>query len=160
VDLHHALRAYADRGAANVDPLERKLLETILLTMHRNGLDLDDAAREQLIAANARLSQLLTTYQAAMAEDQSQMLVTEADLRGMPADYVARLKRDPDGKLVVTAAYPDVFPLLKECRVEATRHRAWLLLWGVGGVKNIALLAEALALRDQIRKLLGYASYA
>jgi len=69
------------------------------------------------------------------------------------------LKKTDDGKYVVTVKYTDLFPMLKLCRVEETRKR--LSVANDSRCReNVALLEEALALRQELAILLGYKTYA
>jgi metallopeptidase MepB len=55
--------------------------------------------------------------------------------------------------------YPDVLPVLKMCKNENTR-RVHYIAYESRNKENIALLEEAVSLRRQAAKILGYPSHA
>lgn len=55
--------------------------------------------------------------------------------------------------------YPDVLPLLDKCKVEATRKRIDYLRSTVGGPENPGYLEEAVKLRYEKAKILGFDTF-
>ena len=139
---------------------ENKTLVTFAMRdFHRNGLDLSDADREKLVKLRSRLAELQTQFARNIAEDKDQLELTAKELDGFPKAFIDRLKKAKSGKLVVTTAYPDYYPVMENCKVAATRRKMETMFMNRGGAGNAKLLDEAIALRDQSAKLLGYATH-
>lgn len=81
----------------------------------------------------------------------------------MPADFLESLKTEEttEGteKLVVTMKYPDLFPILNRAANESVR-RQMDVANSTRCKQNIALLEEAIRIRDQMAHLLGYQDHA
>lgn len=45
-----------------------------------------------------------------MNEDTTSLTLSKEDLQGMPDDWLSGIKRDDDGKYIVTMKYPDIVP--------------------------------------------------
>ena len=158
-DIYLALKGFLDTKPSLAGE-DLRLVTINMRDFHHAGLDLSDADREKLIALRSRIAELQTRFQQALSEDKSQAEFTAKELAGMPQSYLDRLKKTKDGKFIVTAQYPDFFPLTENAQVEATRHKMSVVFNNRGGLGNLKLLDEAIGLRDQAAKLLGYATHA
>jgi thimet oligopeptidase len=161
-DLYLALKGYLSNAGASekLDAVDQRLIEITMRDFRRNGLELSDANREKLVQIRSRLAELGTQYSSNLDNDTTSYEVTKAELAGMPDNFLARLKKAADGKYIVTTKYPDYYPVMENCSVEATRKKAWLAFNSRETAKNLPLLAEAVAKRDEAAKLLGFATHA
>ncbi len=160
-DVYAVLKGWLDGAGAkaNLAGEDKTLVELTARDFRRNGLELNDADREKLVQIRSRLAELQTQFETHIAEDKAQAEFTAKELDGMPASFIERLAKGKDGKLVVTTKYPDFFPIMENCKVEDTRHKMYVLFENRGGTQNLALLDEAVSLRDQAAKLLGYKNH-
>lgn len=158
-DIYLALKGFLDTKPTLTGE-DLRLATINMRDFHHAGLDLADADREKLIGLRSRIAELQTRYEQALSEDKSQAEFTAKELAGMPKSYLDRLQKTKTGKLIVTAQYPDVFPLFENAQVEATRHKMSVVFNNRGGPGNLKLLDEAISLRDQAAKLLGYKTHA
>lgn len=162
VDVYAALRAFAaSPGAAAAATGEHaRFVERALRDYKRRGLDLPAETRAVVEALKTRTAELCVAFQAAVGEVKDTLAFSDAELAGMPADFVAALALDAHGKRVVTLAYPHVVPVLQSCSVPATRaavDRAFARR-AIGA--NVARLEEVVRLRRHAAALLGYPSHA
>jgi thimet oligopeptidase len=158
-DLYLAVKSWQDRGE-QVGPQDRRLVELMMRDFHRAGVDLVDEQREKLVSLRSRLAELQTRFSSNLDEDTTSVEMTAEELDGMPASYLARLKKSPSGKYVVTTKYPDYFPFLENAKSAEARRKLEVAFMNRGAKDNLELLDEAVGLRDEAAKLLGYASHA
>ena len=208
-DIYVALKGYlANAGKTEtLDAEDKRLEELTMRDFKRNGLELSDADREKLVQIRSRLAELATQYSSNLDEDTTSFEVTDADLEGMPAEFIeshlkekmkaaapatgapavgapavgkpagktVTLKTEPGAKgkkkgkaaakpaaraVVLTTKYPDFYPIMENAKNEATRKKMWIAMEARESAKNLPLLAEAIKLRDQAAKLLGYPTHA
>ena len=161
-DLYQALKSYSENQAAeaSLDTEQKRLLELTLRDFRRNGLELDATAQKKLVELQTRLVELSTRFQLNLNANRSQVIVSDAERAGLPEAFVQRLQRAPSGGWIVTCKYPDYFPFMENATSEDARRRLYIAFQSREADKNLPLLREAISLRDQAAKLLGYASHA
>ncbi|KAJ3081939.1 hypothetical protein HK102_002022 [Quaeritorhiza haematococci] len=143
-------------------PEDLRLLNKIHLGFKRNGLALPPLQRERLKSIKKRISELGIQFSKNMNEDKTKCLFTREELDGLPEDFLQGLEKevvDGQEKYVVTMKYPDLFPVLKMAKREATRKE----LEEKNGKKcpeNVAFLEECVGLRLEAAKILGYENHA
>src|SRR4051812_15525044 len=147
------------RGAS-IAPQDRRLVELMMRDFHRAGVDLSDEQREKLVSLRSRLAELQTRFSSNLDEDTTSVEMTAEELDGMPQNYLARLKKAPSGKYVVTTKYPDYFPFMENAKSIEARRKLEIAFMNRGARDNVKLLDEAIGLRDEAAKLLGYATHA
>src|ERR1035437_8562686 len=86
--------------------------------------------------------------------------VSEDELKGLPEDFKARLKRTEAGKYLVTMNYPDYVPFMDNAENGDARRRLEHMYNNRCVPGNIELMEGAIALRRKIAKLLGYPTFA
>ncbi|KAK9457702.1 hypothetical protein V1511DRAFT_494359 [Dipodascopsis uninucleata] len=142
----------------DVDPESNRLLEKMNLDFIRNGLALPKDKRDELKALQKKLSNLEVNYNKNLGEEAGFILFTREELNGVPEDVVSQFEK-VDDKYKMTYKYPDLFPVMKYAKDPETRRRAF-----VGDqnkvMANCELLVEAVKLRSQIARLLGYKTHA
>ena len=161
-DLFDAMRGYqnAQGKAATLDVQQKRLIELTMRDFHRSGLDLAEKDRAELVKLRARLSELESKFGQNLGEDKSSIEVTAAELDGMPADFIARLGKSKDGKkLVLTTKYPDFYPVMENAKSEPLRRKLLHAFNNRAAAANTKLLNEALQLRAQAAKLLGFKTH-
>ncbi|RKP26779.1 soluble angiotensin II-binding protein-like protein [Syncephalis pseudoplumigaleata] len=152
VDLYRRVQAARANTPADVSDLsdeDRRLFDKIELDFKRNGLALPEAERETLKAIKKELADLSIDFSRRINEDVTSIAIDEADLDGMPRDWIDGLAKNEAGQRIVTMKYPDFFPLMKLCKVEETRKKV-LFTNETRCKDNIATL----------EKLLGYDNHA
>ncbi|HZS39714.1 MAG TPA: M3 family metallopeptidase [Polyangia bacterium] len=156
-DLYQAMK---DADVRKLDAVDRRLVEITLRDFRRNGLELPDEDRQKLIEIRSRLAELGTQFSSNLDENTDTIEATAAELKGLPEEFIARLKKAPSGKYIVTTKYPDYYPMMDNAADEGVRKRLYLAFNGREAKRNLPILKEAIALRDRAARLLGFASHA
>ncbi|GIX22621.1 MAG: hypothetical protein KatS3mg121_1404 [Gammaproteobacteria bacterium] len=81
-------------------------------------------------------------------------------LEGLPQDYIDRHPPGPDGRIRITTDYPDYFPFMQYAADDAARLALYKAFMNRGWPANREVLAQILAKRHALARLLGYPSYA
>jgi thimet oligopeptidase len=160
-DLYKAVKGWlAAAGAHEVlDFQQKRLLELTLRDFRRNGLELADDKLARLVVLRTRLTELATQFQQHLNENSDSIEATDKELEGLPASYVERLAKGKASR-VVTTKYPDFYPFMENGKSGEARKRLYVAFESREAARNTPLLKEAIALRDEEAKLLGYATHA
>ena len=151
---------------------EARLLDRTYTAFIRAGAKLNTKSKKRVAAINARLAMLVTRFgQNVLADEQSwhMLLKTPADLAGLPGGVVSAAQR-----AAVALGYPDQHAItLSRSSVEsflqfsANRNlregafKAWVSRGeNDGPTDNRGIVAEVMALRAELAKLMGYETYA
>jgi thimet oligopeptidase len=156
--MYDAVKEYAEKRETLPVP-EARLLDDLMKGYARMGFDLPKAKQKKLKSNLKELGRLALAFDKNLNEYQDHILVTDAELDGLPESYKANLAKVGE-KYKVTLAYPDVYPYLAGAHDEAKRRELFEKFVRRGGVKNVALLKKTLALRAENTALLGYQTYA
>ncbi len=153
-DLYAAVRQYA-RTRPALRGEDARLLEKTLQDFKRAGLDLPEPARARLRAVRARLAELEVQFARGIAEDGSSALLTRAGLAGLPEAFVAGLPRE-GGLYRVAAAEPGYAAFMEDADDPAARRILQEKFDDRAARTNLPLLDQALSLRLEEARLLGY----
>jgi len=168
--LWQRVRAFADtEEARSLTGLRRRHLDKTLQEFRRAGADLPSDRKKRLEALRVELAQLQQRFSENVLDATAayELLVTdEARLAGVPdaARRRARARAEEQGKdgWLITLDYPSVEPILKYCEDRALRrevHVAFTTRCREGDHDNRPLVARILRLREEVARLLGYASF-
>jgi len=139
--------------------IDQKLLDETIDAYVRNGLALDEASRKKFIQMNKRLVDLTTQFSTSLNEWKDPTKVTLKELDGMPQDFIEGLEKD--GNLyILTLKYPHIYPFLQNAKNAETRKKLMTKFSKRGGTKNRELLQEAIQIRFDLAKMLGYPTHA
>ena len=163
---------YNNKGNANLDAEDLKLLEETYKGFVRSGANLSDDDKESLKEINAELSVLTTQFgQNLLAETNAYELVVdkEEDLAGLPdglkaaAAELAKAK-GKEGKWLFTLSNPSVMPFLQYADNRALRKNIWEAYQSRANNDNENdnkdILVKIANLRLKKANLLGYESHA
>jgi len=146
-----------------LDPESRRLLEKEHKEYVRNGLGLPAGPkRDRFKEIKKRLSQISIEFQRNLNEENGGIWFTREELDGVPEDVLSGLKKgegENEGKLWLTFKYPDLFPTLKYAKNAETRKRVMIANENKCN-QNVPLFKEAVVLRDEAARLLGYPNHA
>ena len=151
---------------------ELRVLERHHLSFVRSGARLSAAAKSRVKEINARLASLVTQFMQNVLKDEQTwhlLLEGENELLGLPETMRAAASRAAadlghDGKHAITLARSSVEGFLtyssrRDLREQA--FKAWIQRGANGGESdNCRILGEAVQLRNEHAKLLGYKSFA
>jgi thimet oligopeptidase len=142
------------------DPLDKRFIELVRQDMRRAGVELGDADRAKARELRAKLTKLGQDHARNIRDDtRSITLDSEAELDGLPADYVRAHRPGADGKITITTNPPDMVPFMTYAKSE--RARKALQREGLDRAKpNVQVLQELTTTRHQLARLLGYPTWA
>lgn len=143
---------------AKLDPEDRRLTEKLYQRFIRSGLGLDKETRDKVVELRKKLTDLSLEFQKKLGEDKSYLLFTREELDGVPESTVETFEREGD-KYKVTFKYPDYLPTMKYAKSAATRKRMYEG-YETRVPENRALVKEAVKLRAEVAKLMGYKNHA
>ncbi|KJR84138.1 metallopeptidase MepB [Sporothrix schenckii 1099-18] len=131
----------------------------------KNGLGLPAGPeRDRFKEIKKRLSQIQINFQKNLNEENGGIWFTREELDGVPADLIDGLDKGEDGsdnagKVRLSFKYPDLFPALKFAKNPDTRRRIFIDNENKCN-GNAALFREAVLLRDEAARMLGYPNHA
>jgi thimet oligopeptidase len=153
-DLYEAIKPAVTR-----DDGEAHLKESVVGGFEKNGLKLGDADLKTLKDLLNQISQNQAKFSANLSGDDSKVVFTEDAIKGLPADFVARLTKAADGRYEVVPNEAN-YPVFMQNATSSDARKAMMLGYlNRGGIENTQLLEKTTVLRAQAAKLLGYASW-
>jgi len=153
-DLYQAVKAYAD-AKPKLTGERKRLLEHMLRDYRRAGMELPKPDRQRLTQLQIELNKLELEFSKNIRQDATRVLLTAAELQGLPEEFLSQLDRSGD-LYIVGMDYPTMGRILRECQVETTRQKLFVARNRRGGARNVELLQRILRLRDQAATMLGY----
>ncbi|KAJ9150717.1 Metallopeptidase [Pleurostoma richardsiae] len=165
-DVFHVVDAvYQSRetASAGIDAESLRLLEKERKSYIRNGLGIPAGPkRDRFKEIKKRLSQIQIDFNKNLNEENGGLWFTPEELDGVPADLVEGWEKgtgENEGKIRLTFKYPDLFPTLKFAKNPETRRKVFVANENKCN-QNVPLFQEAILLRDEAARLLGYANHA
>ncbi|KAK0715537.1 peptidase family M3-domain-containing protein [Lasiosphaeris hirsuta] len=150
--------------SAGLDTTESALLlERERKSYIKNGLGLTAGEqRDRFKEIKKRLSQISIAFQKNLNEENGGIWFTKEELDGVPEDVLDTLEKgtlENEGKLRLSFKYPDLFPTLKFAKNPETRKKLFIDNENKCN-QNVPLFKEAILLRDEAARLLGYPDHA
>jgi thimet oligopeptidase len=153
-DLYKAVKAYADTKP-KLQGEQKRLLDFTMRDYRRSGMMLAPDKRKKLKELEIEINRLGIEFQKNIADDETMVPLSAAELKGMPEDVLKRQKQAM-GMYLVGMDGPTFTAALDYVEDEATRQKLWLAYKRRGGKKNVRVLERILKLRAQAASLLGY----
>lgn len=140
-----------------------RLLEKEHKSYIKNGLGLPEGEkRDRFKEIKKKLSQISIAFQKNLNEENGGLWFTLEELDGVPQDVLDGLEKgtgENEGKLRLSFKYPDLFPTLKFAKNPETRRKVFIANENKCN-DNVELFREAIELRDEAARLLGYPDHA
>lgn len=156
----YAVLADVAATLSHLPEADERLVKKTMRSFEINGLALPPDRRQQVQNWHKRLIELESDYSKHINDDNRFIEVTRDELDGLPADYIERLTRLPNGHYKITMASPDFVPFMQNATSEPARRRLEFAYNNRAYPKNLPILEEALKLRRQVAEALGYPTYA
>jgi metallopeptidase MepB len=161
-DIYKLVEAAFQKGE-KLDPESQRLLEKERKSYIRNGLGIPEGPkRDRFKEIKKRLSQISTDFQKNLNEENGGIWVTKEQMGGVPEDVLEGLEKgtgENEGKLKLSFKYPDLFPTLKFALNSDLRQQLFIENENKCNA-NVPLFKEAVILRDEAARLLGYPDHA
>jgi len=155
--VYEALVAIDLEGASAAT---RHFVERTLLGYRLSGVDKDQATRDHLQALHEKATRLSLEFSRNIQEGGKTIEATEAELDGLPADYLARHPANAEGVVTLTTDQPDMQPVMTFATSAALRERMFLAYNTRAYPANQQILLDLLATRQEIASVLGFRSWA
>ncbi|MGA3069188.1 MAG: M3 family metallopeptidase [Terracidiphilus sp.] len=155
--VYDALAAIEFEGASAAT---RHFVQRTLLSYRLAGVDKDQATRDRLQALHEKATHLSLDFNRNIQEGGKTVEANEAELDGLPADYVSRHQHDGDGRVTLSTDPPDMQPVMTFARSAALRDRMFLAYNTRAYPANKEILEALLATRQEIATVLGFRSWA
>jgi thimet oligopeptidase len=153
-DLYDAVKMAATRDAD-----EARLKESVVIAFEKNGLKLGDADLAKLKDLLNQITQNEAKFSANLNSDKTKVPFTQEALKGLPADFIARLEKTTDGRYLVVPNEANYPVFLQNAELADSRKEIMLAYMNRGGIENTQLLEQTTKLRSQAATLLGYDSW-
>jgi thimet oligopeptidase len=151
---------FAGLERADLDALAGRLLDKVLETFTRSGVDRDDETRARVAAINERVTEIDQEFGRNIRDDVRSIRVTPDRLAGMPDDWLAAHPADDEGLVTVTTDYPDAIPVRMFAHDAEVRRDLTVQFLTRGWPQNEPLLTELFDLRHELATLVGYDDWA
>jgi len=165
-DIFKLVKAVHDSPAAkDLDSESARFLDKAYKGYVRSGLELPaEPERARFKEIKKRLSTISIDFSKRLNEENGGIWFTPDELKGVPDDVIVGFKKgeagsENEGKLFLTYKYPDLFPTMKYAVSAEVRKRVFL-----GNENkcngNVPLFKEAITLRDEKARMLGFRNHA
>lgn len=154
-DLYDVIKGQEPRT-----PGEARLYEVTIRKFEHNGLHLPDDRLATVRAMRANLSGLESQFSSNLNNDNTLLEFTDEELIGVPPSSMAAFTRTAQGTCLVTTKYPDYLAVMMNADISGSRKRMYAAYNNRQAGVNTALLEQAIELRRQVAKDLGYSTWA
>ena len=152
--------ALAAIDLAGSSPATRYYVQRTLLSYRLAGVDKDEATRDHLQSLHEKATNLSLRFSRNIQEGAKIIEATEAELDGLPPDYIARHPTDAEGRSLLSTDQPDMQPVMTFAASAALRERMFLAYNTRAYPANKEILETLLATRQEIATVLGFRSWA
>ena len=148
------------RVGATAAPTDEALRasEYLMREFERNGAALDSKAQAELMRKMGEIEELCSSFCAALNEDATKVVFTEAELEGV--DVNAYDKGEKEGTRLVGLIAPDMMPVLQFAKKAETRKRMAEAKAKQCQDVNTERFLRVVQLRNECAQMLGYKSHA
>jgi thimet oligopeptidase len=152
--------ALAAMDLAGASAATQHYVARTLLGYRLAGVDKDLATRNHLQSLHEKATHLALEFSRNIQEGAKTIQATEAELEGLPADYLARHAANGEGLVNLTTDQPDMQPVMTFASNPSLRERMFLAYNTRAYPANQQILLDLLAVRQQIATVLGFRSWA
>jgi thimet oligopeptidase len=145
---------------APADEPTRHYLEHTLLEYRLAGVDKDDATRAKIKELQDKITASGLAFERTVHDDVRTTIAEQAQLEGLPGDYLASHPADAEGHVRITTDPPDAWPAERFASNAELRQKLYLADNSRAYPANTATLRTLLGTRTQLAQLLGYATWA
>ncbi|SHI64948.1 thimet oligopeptidase [Hymenobacter daecheongensis DSM 21074] len=158
--LYRAVKDYSKtKEAQALTGAHKKFLTETIEDYERNGFALTPEKRKELQKLNDKIGDLSLAFGANIAKDQSFMMVSAADMKGLPDDFVKSRTKVGDAYRIGVDG-PSYGTFMKYAESEPLRKQLYVLYNNRAADTNLDVLKQILIERQKKAQLLGYKTYA
>lgn len=145
---------------ATLSHKEKYYLASLLNEMKLEGFHLPEETRSQVKQLKIELTKLSEEFSRNIQEDHSSISVKRSALEGLDEHFVKQLQSNEKEEYVLTCDYPTYYTVMRACLSEETRKELYRAFTNRAYPKNLAVLNQMIAKRDQLAHFLGFQSFA
>lgn len=151
---------YKNHAEENVKSEDQKLLERFHSMFMENGLELQRDKRHRFLWISNRLIELRVTFIENLSSDPGFMWKDQHKLEGIATETLQALPiHSSTSKKGIKINKPNINTVLTQCHIAETRKEVFLRSQNIFP-DNLEIFNEAVILRDESARLLGFSSYA
>ena len=160
-DVYKAIKAF-EKTQPKLSGEDAKLFKETLRDYRRAGLELPPEKRKEVEQLRKDLSKLGTDFGANIVGVQAPVVLTKAELDGVPESFLASpgIKTGDDAYTVKANVTWQYNAVMENAKSEEVRKRLYVIHDSLAKDKNVTVLNQMLALRNKIALRLGYKSWA
>ncbi|XP_034914542.1 probable thimet oligopeptidase isoform X2 [Populus alba] len=158
-DVYRVVKAFASKGEW-MNPEAKHYIKCLVRDFEQNGLNLTVTKKQEVQRLRAQIEELSLRYIRNLNDDSSCLLFSEAELVGLPTEYLKSLDKAGNGKYKITLRSHNVLALLELCQVGTTRRMVAAAYGKRCGEVNLSVLESLVELRHKYARLFGYSNYA
>ena len=143
-----------------VNATGRKLKKDLLEAFEDTGVALPPPKRTRMKEIIQKLEEARQEFERNVRDNKTKLTFTPDQMRGLPAAYLEKAKRDDKGNYVLGFEYPEYFPFVASADDEEARRRYQFEFTNRGTPRNMEVLAQVVDLRREMAGLFGMKSYA
>jgi thimet oligopeptidase len=147
-------------GQKSENTEQSRLYSETIEAFEDNGLKLTDDKLKQVKELKQKLAALESQFSTHLNQDSSFVDYSGSELTGVPEEFVKSLEKTPDGKYRVVVKEPQYVRIMENAKNPETRRKMLAVYDNRVAKENTKLLEEAIVIRDQIAKLMGYSTWA
>ena len=152
--------AAASKSATAKNVYDKKLTSLWLTTLVRSGAGLPAAKRKEFVDLSNQLNDLQNKFGQNLANDATTITLTQAQVAGIPDGVLkSASKPGPNGTYIV-AVNESTGSLTTYATDESARKAYYMAYENRAASTNVALLEQAIAIRDRLAHLMGYENWA
>jgi thimet oligopeptidase len=154
-------RALASVDVSAADSATRHYMERTLLEYRLAGVDKDAATRAQVKKFQDHITEAALNFGRNVQENPNHIaLKDQAELAGLPADFISAHKPAADGSITLSTDETDYTPVMTYATSEDLRKRMYLAYTTRAYPANKEVLLDVLKTRYDLAKILGYSNFA
>ncbi|KAL0807092.1 hypothetical protein Bca101_099584 [Brassica carinata] len=158
-DVYRVIKVYAAKGES-ISPEAKRYLQCLVRDFEHNGLNLTATKREEVDRLRNEIDELSMRYVQNLNEDSSCLFFTEAELAGLPLEFLQSLDKTQNKEFKLTLESNHVAAILELCKIAKTRKTVAMAYGKRCGDANIPVLQKLVQSRHRLARLLGYAHFA
>jgi thimet oligopeptidase len=153
--LYERVKAVSPQTAS-----QRQFRKDLIEAFEDSGVSLAPGERKRFKEISDRITELSQEFSRNVRDNATRLTFAPAEYDGLPKSWVERLPKDARGNVTVTFDSPDYIPFMSNSTNEPARKRYYVEYQRRGTPRNLELLDEIVALRQEIAGLYGVPSFA
>lgn len=151
---YQALKDLREKYEGELSSDEKRFLDEGIKDFELEGVQLEEEKRMKLEEINSKISKLAIDFSKNIREEDSSIVLSADELKGVPETALERLEKGEDGRYVLKTDYPTNTTVMKYAESSDIRKRYNELFQNRAYPENIPLLKEILTLKKEKAEIL------